>query len=287
MPVTDANILCCETKTVKRITMKNMCSNYNINRAAFYTLHATIVRNNDAEIMIRGVFMAAKIMIVDDEPPITNVLSYNLKRANYEVLVADNGEQAVFLARSEKPDLIILDLMLPGLDGLEVCRILRSERDVPIIMLTARDDEIDRVVGLELGADDYVVKPFSVRELLARVKNILRRTAMTPAPAETEDTIRVGDLIIDTARYEAKLGVILLELTILEYKLLCFLANNAGRVLNREQLLGQVWGYDYHGDSRVVDAVVKRLRSKLRQAAPDNEIIATVRGVGYKMVAPD
>jgi DNA-binding response OmpR family regulator len=226
--------------------------------------------------------MSAKILIVDDEPPIIDMLSYNLKRANYEVFVAWDGQQALVQARRERPDLIILDLMLPRLDGLEVCRILRRERDVPIIMLTARDAEVDRVVGLELGADDYVVKPFSVRELMARVKNVLRRTA--PRPAETPpDSIQVGALTVDAARHEARLGVVALELTTLEFELLHTLAGHAGRVLSREQLLEQVWGYDYHGDLRVVDAVVKRLRLKLRQAAPKTEIIITIRGVGYKM----
>jgi DNA-binding response OmpR family regulator len=226
--------------------------------------------------------MSAKILIVDDEPPIIDVLSYNLKRANYEVVAAQNGEQALVLARREQPDLIILDLMLPRLDGLEVCRILRRERDVPIIMLTARDAEVDRVVGLELGADDYVVKPFSVRELLARVRNVLRRAA--PRPVETApDTIHVGTLTVDPARHEARLGAVALELTTLEFELLQTLAHHAGQVLSREQLLEQVWGYDYHGDLRTVDAVVKRLRIKLRQAAPQSEIIVTVRGIGYKL----
>ncbi len=226
--------------------------------------------------------MAAKILIVDDEPPIIDVLSYNLKRANYEVLIARDGEQALTLARQEQPDLIILDLMLPRLNGLEVCRILRRERDVPIIMLTAHDAEVDRVVGLELGADDYVVKPFSVRELLARVRNVLRR--VIPQPTETgPDAIYVDTLMIDPARYEARLGIVTLELTTLEFELLHTLARHAGRVLSREQLLEQVWGYDYHGDLRTVDAVVKRLRTKLRQAAPQSEIIISVRGIGYKM----
>ncbi len=225
--------------------------------------------------------MAARILIVDDEPPIVDVLSYNLKRAHYEVLVARDGEQALTQARQMQPDLIILDLMLPGLDGLEVCRILRREWDVPIIMLTARDAEVDRVVGLELGADDYVVKPFSVRELMARVKNVLRRTA--PTVVETpQEIIRVGVLEVDAARHEARLGEVVLALTILEFKLLHVLARHAGRVLSREQLLEQVWGYDYHGDLRVVDAVLKRLRTKLREAMPDVDILVTVRGVGYK-----
>jgi len=226
--------------------------------------------------------MSAKILIVDDEPPIIDMLSYNLKRANYQVLTAKDGEQAVACARQEQPDLVILDLMLPRLDGLEVCRILRREQDVPIIMLTARDAEIDRVVGLELGADDYVVKPFSVRELMARVKNVLRRAAPPPAEIPLE-IIQVGTLIVDIARHEARLGDILLVLTALEFNTLHTLAQHAERVLSREQLLDQVWGYDYHGDLRVVDAVIKRLRTKLRQAAPNTEIIVTVRGVGYKL----
>jgi two-component system response regulator VicR len=158
---------------------------------------------------------------------------------------------------------------------------LRRERDVPIIMLTARDAEVDRVVGLELGADDYVVKPFSVRELMARVKNVLRRAA--PRPEEPSDVVQLGELVVDAARREARLGVVELELTALEFEMLHVLACHAGRVLSREQLLEQVWGYDYHGDLRVVDAVVKRLRAKLRQAAPVVEVIVTVRGVGYKL----
>jgi DNA-binding response OmpR family regulator len=195
--------------------------------------------------------------------------------------VAWDGEQALELARQEQPALIILDLMLPRLDGLEVCRTLRRERDVLIIMRTARDAEIDRVVGLELGADDYVVKPFSVRELMARVRNVLRRGL--PRSSETADSIRVGALVIDSARHEARLGSVELELTALEFELLHTLGRHAGRVLSREQLLDQVWGYDYHGDLRVVDAAVKRLRAKLRQAAPSTDLVVTVRGVGYKL----
>lgn len=228
--------------------------------------------------------MSAKILIVDDEPPIIDMLSYNLKRGNYEVIVAWDGDQALQQARREEPDLIILDLMLPGLDGLEVCRTLRRERDVPIIMLTARDDEIDRVVGLELGADDYVVKPFSMRELMARVKSVLRRSA--PRPTQAPSTlIHLGPLRIDPGRRETSLNGITLDLTALEFDLLRFLADHAGRVLSREQLLERVWGYDYFGDLRVVDAAVKRLRARLRAAAPAEEFIVTVRGVGYKLEA--
>jgi two-component system response regulator VicR len=227
--------------------------------------------------------MSAKILIVDDEPPIIEVLSYNLKRESYQVLVARDGEQALAQARREQPDLVILDLMLPRVDGLEVCRTLRRERDVPIIMLTARDSEIDRVVGLELGADDYVVKPFSVRELMVRVRNVLRRTV--PQPAESSAaTLEVGSLTMDPARHEARLHGKELVLTALEFALLHTLARHAGQVLSREQLVEQVWGYDYLGDLRVVDAAIKRLRAKLRQTAPEEELLVTVRSVGYRLM---
>jgi two-component system response regulator VicR len=226
-----------------------------------------------------------KILIVDDEPPIVDVLLYNLERSGYEVVVARDGEAAVTRARRELPDLIILDLMLPKLDGSEVFRILRRERDVPVIMLTARDGEIDRIVGLELGADDYVVKPFSVRELLARVKNVLRR--VSPLPEEKgPQPVRAGPLTVDPARYEAYLGARTLDLTTLEFQVLHALASRAGRVLTREGLLEEVWGYEYTGDLRVVDAVIKRLRAKLRDTDDGAaELIETVRGVGYKLVA--
>jgi two-component system response regulator VicR len=160
---------------------------------------------------------------------------------------------------------------------------LRRERDVPIIMLTARDAEVDRVVGLELGADDYVVKPFSVRELMARVKSVLRRSCLRPAEAEPQ-IIRVGALSVDASRHEARLREVELDLTAQEFDLLHTLARHAGQVLSREQLLEQVWGYDYYGDLRVVDAAIKRLRARLRDATPGAEIITTVRGVGYKLV---
>jgi len=225
-----------------------------------------------------------KILIVDDEAPIIDVLSYNLKQAHYQVVVAWDGEQALTLARREQPNLIILDLMLPKLDGIEVCRALRRECDVPIIMLTARDEEIDRVLGLEMGADDYVVKPFSVRELLARVKNVLRRTAPQTLSGPA-DLVCVGALAVDVARHEAHLESTQLDLTALEFELLHVLARHAGLVLSREQLLDLVWGYDYHDDLRVVDAVVKRLRAKLRDAVPAEDLIVTVRGVGYKLEA--
>ena len=231
--------------------------------------------------------MPTRILIVDDEQPIIDVLTYNLKRAGYQVLVAWDGEGALTVARRERPDLVILDLMLPKLDGIEVCRTLRREQadvrtsDVPIIMLTARDEEIDRVLGLELGADDYVVKPFSVRELLARVKAVLRRTQQ--APQDAQAVIRVGDLLVDRGRYEARLGGRPVDLTTLEFEMLHTLAGNREHVLTREQLLQQVWGYEYLGDHRVVDAVIKRLRAKLREAGSAGGLIVTIRGVGYKL----
>ena len=226
--------------------------------------------------------MSARILIVDDEPPIVDMLAYNLQRANYEVIIARDGQEALDKAMQEQPDLIILDLMLPRLDGLEVCRALRKERDVPIIMLTARDGEVDRVVGLELGADDYVVKPFSVRELMARVKSVLRRAA--PRAEQTAgDVKQAGALTVDGARHEARWRDIELKLTALEFDLLYTMVRHADQVLSREQLLEQVWGYDYYGDLRAVDAAIKRLRVKLRRAAPEAEVIVTVRGVGYKL----
>ena len=233
--------------------------------------------------------MVTRILIVDDEPPIIDVLEYNLKKANYEVIVARDGQEALEKARRQRPDLVILDLMLPKLDGLEVCRALRREGDLPIIMLTAKDEEIDRVVGLELGADDYVVKPFSVRELLARVKTVLRRSGPKPLEIESEavsEVLQVGDLRLDAARHEVQLDQTELELTSLEFDLLHVLMAHADRVLTREQLLDQVWGYDYYGDTRTVDTAVKRLRAKLRRLAPDGEFIVTVRGVGYKLQEP-
>ena len=229
--------------------------------------------------------MNTTILVVDDEPSIVDVLTYNLEKAHYRVLVARDGEEALALARREQPDLIILDLMLPGVDGLEVCRTLRREGDVPIIMLTALDEEVDRVVGLELGADDYVVKPFSVRELMARVKSVLRRTR--PAPAESR-CLRVSGLSLDPDRHEAQWQGTPLSLSALEFELLQTFMLHAGQVLTREQLLNRVWGYDYYGDLRSVDTAVKRLRAKLRAANPAAaELLVAIRGVGYKLtIAP-
>ncbi|NIS81205.1 MAG: response regulator [Anaerolineales bacterium] len=226
--------------------------------------------------------MKATILVVDDEPAIVDVLSYNLEKAHFRVLVARDGLEALELARQSHPDLIILDLMLPGMDGLEVCRALRKEGELPIIMLTARDEEVDRVVGLELGADDYVVKPFSMRELMARIKSVLRR--VHPTQGGLEERLKSGELVLDVDRHEVHWRGTPVSLTPLEFDLLETFMRHQGQVLSREQLLSQVWGYDYHGDVRTVDTAVKRLRSKL--LAIDSEAaqrMLTIRGVGYKM----
>ncbi|MBN1812386.1 MAG: response regulator transcription factor [Anaerolineae bacterium] len=230
--------------------------------------------------------MNQKILVVDDEQSITDLLEYNLRQNGYRVVVARDGHEALWLARTEQPDLIVLDLMLPGPDGFDVCRELRRESgttlsSVPIIMLTARDEEVDRVVGLELGADDYVTKPFSVRELMARVKAVLRRAGPTEVGAPAVH--RVGPLEIDTLAREVRFETAPLPLTRLEFDLLETLARHAGQALSREQLLDQVWSYDYYGDTRAVDSAVKRLRAKLRKAGCDPDTISTVRSVGYRL----
>jgi two-component system response regulator VicR len=221
-----------------------------------------------------------KILVVDDEQAITDLLEYNLQRDGFHVIVAHEGYQALRLAQAEQPDLIILDLMLPGLDGLDICRTLRRTGGVPIIMLTARGEEVDRVVGLELGADDYVTKPFSVRELMARVKAVLRRTQ---PEAGATDLLRAGPLEVDGLSREARFEGVVLSLTQLEFDLLETLIHHTGQVLSRQQLLDQVWSYDYYGDVRAVDSAVKRLRAKLREAGGDPDVISTVRGVGYRL----
>jgi DNA-binding response OmpR family regulator len=223
----------------------------------------------------------SKILVVDDEPSIVDVLTYNLAKAGHQPIVARDGAQALHLARAEHPDLVILDLMLPGIDGLDVCRALRKDSDLPIIMLTAKDEEIDRVVGLEIGADDYVVKPFSVRELMARVKTILRRVQPKPAPAAP--ALQAGDLRLDVTRHQVAWRGAPFAVTAIQFELLRVLMANPGRVFSREELLNQVWGYDYYGDTRTVDSAIKRLRARLREVAADGELIVTVRDAGYKL----
>jgi DNA-binding response OmpR family regulator len=226
--------------------------------------------------------MSARILVVDDETAVSDLLAYNLRKAQYEVDVAADGRAALQKARATAPDLVLLDLMLPGMDGLDICRELRKTSRVPIIMITARDEETDRVVGLELGADDYVCKPFSVRELMARVKAVLRRAE--PGEGEPAGLLRgPGGLLLDVERRLASVGERPLDLSRLEFDLLLALLRNAGRVLTRERLLEQAWGYAYSGDTRAVDSAVKRLRAKLRLAAPEADVLRAVRGVGYRL----
>jgi DNA-binding response OmpR family regulator len=228
--------------------------------------------------------MSTRILVVDDEPSVTDLLAYNLRKAHYDVLIASDGRQALQLAREASPDLILLDLMLPEVDGLDVCRELRKSTSVPIIMVTALGEETDRVVGLEVGADDYVTKPFGVRELLARVKAVLRRTRPENGEASTSTILRgPGDVTIDVERRLVTVGERPLELTRLEFNLLQCLMANAGRVLSRERLLEQAWGYDFAGDTRAVDSAIKRLRAALRSAAAEADAIEAVRGVGYRL----
>ena len=229
--------------------------------------------------------MSACILVVDDEPAVTGLLEYNLRKAHYRVLTAGDGREALRLAQESRPDLILLDLMLPGVDGLDICRELRRSSQVPIIMLTARGEETDRVVGLELGADDYVCKPFSVRELMARIKAVLRRGDAGTAPQGTTLLHGPCGLRLDPTSRTVMLGDIPLDLTRLEFDLLQRLLANRGHVLTRERLLEQVWNYDFVGDTRAVDSAVKRLRAKLRRHPGDADVIEAVRGVGYRVKA--
>ena len=228
--------------------------------------------------------MSTRILVVDDEPSVRDLLAYNLRKAQYDVLLAADGRSALRLARDEKPDLILLDLMLPQIDGLDVCRELRREGSVPIIMLTALGEETDRVVGLEVGADDYLTKPFSMRELMARIKAVLRRARPEDGAPAGEPILRgPGDLALDVERRQVTIAGQPVTLTRLEFDLLHCLLENAGRVLSRERLLEQAWGYDFAGDTRAVDSAVKRLRAALRRAAPEADAVESVRGVGYRL----
>jgi DNA-binding response OmpR family regulator len=222
-----------------------------------------------------------RVLIVDDEPRITEVLRVYLERDGFQVASAASGRQAVERAASYRPDLIILDLNLPDIDGLEVCRTIRHSSSVPIIMLTGRGEEVDKVVGLELGADDYVTKPFSAREVVARVRAVLRRQAPAAAP---DGTVTVGGLVIDRASYAATCRGQRLDLTTTEFKLLAALAGSPGRVYSRANLLDAVQGIDYEGYERTIDAHIKNLRQKMT-AGPGacGCHIETVRGVGYKL----
>ena len=225
-----------------------------------------------------------KILIVEDDRNLLDTLVYNVKKEGYDVVTSINGEEAVESARKENPDLIILDIMLPKLNGLEVCRILRKEMTVPILMLTARNEEVDKIIGLEVGADDYMTKPFSMRELIARVRAMLRRAGMTVAqPDSVEKTIKIGTLEVDTERHRITVSGKELELSPKEYDLLVFLAVNKGFVFTREQLLEKVWGYDFAGDTRTIDVHIRWLRQKIESNPSKPETLITVRGAGYKL----
>jgi two-component system response regulator VicR len=224
--------------------------------------------------------MKRKILIVDDEKNIVDILKFNLKKEGFDTVEAYDGKQALEMVESEKPDLILLDIMLPEYDGFTVCKKIRQTLNTPILMLTAREEEVDKVLGLELGADDYITKPFSPRELMARVKANLRRVVEDTQKVQSEILVR-GDFTIDINRYEVKRGDEIIELTLREFELVKFLAMQQGQIFSRESLLEKVWGYEYYGDVRTVDVTVRRLREKLERIPGKPEYILTKRGVGY------
>lgn len=230
--------------------------------------------------------MKEKILVVEDEPSLQETLDYNLTRQGYQVETVGDGQSALEAARSGHPDLIVLDIMLPILDGFEVCRILRQEMNVPILMLTARDDEIDRVIGLEMGADDYLTKPFSMREFLARVKAQLRRVRMIREEMDSDqfvsETINFGNLTLDLTRREVLIEEHPIALKPKEFDLLLFLARHRGQVLSRELILERVWGWEFSGGSRTVDVHVRWLREKIEADPAQPLRIITVRGAGYR-----
>jgi len=224
-----------------------------------------------------------RILVVDDEPSVTDLIAYNLRKSLYDVRIAADGREALRLVREYSPDLILLDLMIPEVDGLDVCREIRRSSDVPVIMITARGEEVDRVLGLEIGADDYVTKPFSMRELLARIKAVLRRAQKVNGEESSSLLHGPGSLLMDVEQRTITVNGAPIELTRLEFDLLHRLLINSGRVLTRERLLEQAWGYEYVGDTRAVDSAVKRLRAKLRAVSDEADCIESVRGLGYRV----
>ena len=238
------------------------------------------------------------ILIVDDEKMIINLLTHNLTKEGYNVIEAKDGVEAIEMATTKKPDLILLDIMLPKIDGLTVCKRIKNIMNVPILMVTAKDEELDKIVGLELGADDYITKPFSVRELLARIKANLRKADIiidTEKEKEAEDEeeddddqklkrtniIKVGVLTLDLDRFEVMVGDKIVDLTLREFEVLKYLASEPGQVITRETLLEKVWGYEYYGDIRTVDVTVRRIREKIEKDTSNPKILITKRGVGY------
>lgn len=239
--------------------------------------------------------MSQKVLVVEDEPTLLETLDYSLAKQGYTVFAVKDGHEALKLARREEPDLVVLDVMLPGMDGFEICRVLRQETNVPIIMLTAKADEVDKIVGLEVGADDYLTKPFSMRELLARVKAHLRRVRLLREEMAGQDEngmavvqakqLVFDDLTIDIGRREVIFGENVLHLKPKEFELLLFLARNRGMVLSRDLILERVWGWDYDGGSRTVDVHVRWLREKIEHEPANPVRIVTVRGIGYRFEA--
>lgn len=238
-----------------------------------------------------------RILIVDDEKPIIDILDYNLKKEGYETIEANDGKTAIEIAFEQKPDLVLLDLMLPKVDGLTVCKKIRNSLNIPIIMISARTEEIDKILGLELGADDYITKPFSVRELVARVKANLRKAEINsvnsiqkfdeslPRKEEKDKTIEIGEIFINLDKFEVKVRNKPIDLTLREFEVLKYLANQPGQVVTRETLLEKVWGYEYYGDIRTVDVTVRRIREKIEKDTSNPKILITKRSVGYYIAA--
>ena len=258
--------------------MENKRENFNEE----VSLEENSAKANNAE-------MAKKtILVVDDEKPIVDILTYNLQKEGYSTLEANDGEEAIKIATEKKPDLILLDIMLPKVDGLTVCKKLRHTLNVPILILSAKDEEIDKILGLELGADDYITNPFSVRELMARVKANLRKaeiqvqsTDAIEEPKKESILIEVGELSINIEKFEVKVRGKVIDLTLREFEVLKYLANQPGQVVTRETLLEKVWGYEYYGDIRTVDVTVRRIREKIEKDTSAPKILITKRGVGY------
>ena len=235
------------------------------------------------------------ILVVDDEKPIRDILVYNLQKEGYETIEAEDGETAIKVALDNRIDLILLDIMLPKVDGLTVCQRLRHTLNVPILILSAKDEEIDKILGLELGADDYITKPFSVRELIARVKANLRKAEVAGQQKETlveekqsekpSNTISLGELMIDLDKFEVRVRGDVIDLTLREFEVLKYLANQPGQVVTREILLEKVWGYEYYGDIRTVDVTVRRIREKIEKDTSAPKILITKRGVGYYLAS--
>lgn len=230
------------------------------------------------------------ILIVDDEKTIVDMLVYNLQKEGYNTLEAGDGEEGVRIALENKPNLVLLDIMLPKMDGLAVCKRIRQTLNIPILMISAKDEEIDKILGLELGADDYITKPFSVRELMARVKANLRKAEITAKAMENEankdseanaNVLTVGDLSLDLSKFEVKVRGEVIDLTLREFEVIKYLANQPGQVVTRETLLEKVWGYEYYGDIRTVDVTVRRIREKIEKDTSNPKILITKRGVGY------